>query len=465
MLFNSEIFIFLFLPMTLLGYWLLKAQPNLRLAWLLAASYLFYAYWDARFTPLILLSTSIDFIAGQQIHSATAQAIKRRWLFVSILMNLGLLGFFKYYNFFADSVNDAAGDGLAPTLNIVLPIGISFFTFQSMSYTIDIYREKLAPTRNFLQFAVYVVMFPQLIAGPIVRYSEIAAQFADLKQKNHRINWDAGVFFFVIGLGKKVIIADQIGVMVNTLLIEPESVGFFGAWVVAIGYTYQLYFDFSGYSDMAVGLGYLLGFKFPQNFDNPYAARNISDFWRRWHITLSNWLRDYLFISLGGSHGTRWTTLRNLLITMFLGGLWHGAAWTFVIWGLYHGVLLVIFHAWRLNNRPSWNNFLARGSTFLAVIIGWVMFRADSVDIALSLYESMLGLNGFEALSTVASFRGLNVYMMLILGFAFISTNLKIDTWDLPVSRSLPAALGLALIFITSIMLLSQATTFLYFQF
>jgi len=462
MLFNSYIFIFFFLPITFAGYWLLSRWRHPRQGWLLCMSYLFYGYWSFNYLPLIWLSTAIDFVAGRQIERSDTMQHKQRWLMLSLLANLGTLGIFKYFDFFATSINAVAGEGLAPLLNVALPVGISFYTFQSMSYTIDIYRGKVAATNNPLQFALYVTLFPQLIAGPIVRYSDIAETLQQRHVPFSLASIQDGVFFFTVGLVKKLLIADTIAQTIDPMLANYESLDLWGAWIVALGYTYQLYFDFSGYTDMAIGLGRLFGFSFPQNFNAPYLSRNISDFWRRWHITLSNWLRDYLFISLGGSRGKVMFVLRNLMLTMLLGGLWHGAAWTFVIWGAYHGILLSLFHAYRLAEMPRWHDALARFGTFLAVLVGWVMFRAESVSMAVSIYESMLGLNGIGTLDAW----NLSAFFGWIMVYSAIYTNLDLETWNLPTPRrAVPFAITALILALTITLISVTPSPFLYFQF
>lgn len=343
MLFNSYIFVFVFLPLALLGWWQLR-HTAARLVFLTLASYLFYAWWDWRFLPLMIASTTVDYIAGQHIARSDDSRTRKLWLVCSLSFNLTILGFFKYYGFFARSANTVAESmgliGFAPVLNIILPIGISFYTFNSMSYTIDIYRRIVKPAKSVLHFSTFVAMFPHLIAGPIVRYADIEDQFNDLKS---RLPWhqaSVGIYFFVMGMAKKLLIADQLAPQVNAYFAGPQGQGMAAAWIGALGYTFQLYFDFSGYSDMAVGLAHLLGIQFPQNFNSPYKAENIGDFWRRWHMSLSTWLRDYLFITLGGSRGTTLATARNLFITMFLGDYgtapigpsWSGACTTACCW-------------------------------------------------------------------------------------------------------------------------------------
>jgi len=460
--------LFVFLPAIVFLWWKL-GSPIVRLAILTAGSYIFYAYWDWRFTFLMLTSTLVDFLAGKRMYSAADRPKERFWwLVASISTNLCLLGFFKYYDFLAGNLNFifgyfTPGTQALPIYNIILPVGISFYTFQSMSYTIDIYRGKTTPVDNFLTFACYVSMFPQLVAGPIVRFVEIEHQLRNLK---NNIDYDylrLGVFFFVCGLVKKLFFADMIAARIDPMLAQYENLRFFGSWSAILGYTFQIYFDFSGYSDMAVGLGYLLGFKLPINFNSPYKASNISDFWNRWHITLSSWLRDYLYISMGGSRRGNLLTLRNLAITMFLGGLWHGASWTFVVWGLYHGLLLIIYHLIRLRRLVSPSYFLNRTVTFSAVIIGWVFFRSETFSMAWHLISSMAAFNGFESLDLILHQIGLRLIGMIVLLLFWVWY--VPNTWEMEFRCSRTWAWGMAAAFVFCILALDKESPFLYFQF
>ncbi len=461
MLFNSYIFVFVFLPLVLLGWWGLRHTRG-RLVFLTLASYLFYGWWDWRFLPLMIASTTVDYIAGQHISQSDDRRTRRLWLVCSLTFNLSILGFFKYYGFFATSVNQVAARlglvGLAPVLNIILPIGISFYTFNSMSYTIDIYRRIVRPARSLVHFSAFVAMFPHLVAGPIVRYADIEDQFNDLKS---RLPWhqaSVGIYFFVVGMAKKLLIADQLAPHVNSYFAAPGAGGMVGAWAGALGYTFQLYFDFSGYSDMAVGLAHLLGIQFPQNFNSPYKAANIADFWRRWHMSLSTWLRDYLFIPLGGSRGSTVATARNLFITMFLGGLWHGANWTFVVWGLYHGVLLGAYHSLRARKWiPEWTG-LSRALTFFAVVIGWVFFRSETLAKAAHILGMMFGSAGVGSLHGDYVYAGM---IVLAAAIAFLAPN----TWEIKLGPNPRYAYALALLLVLAILLLDKESPFLYFQF
>lgn len=476
MLFNSYEFLFLFLPIVLLVYWgLAVKQRAWRLFWLTAASYYFYAYWNLPYLAIIFASTAIDFLVGPKIYNAENKRVRFAWLCVSLLSNLGGLAFFKYYNFATDQVNGFGAlfgtSGLLPVLNIALPIGISFTAFESLSYTIDLYRREVKPAPDFLSLACFVSVFPRMIAGPIIRYKPFAPQIErDPRTRDHRDDAVNGIYFFVVGLAKKVLVADTIARTINPLLAGTNylDLGLVGSWGVMLGYTFQLYFDFSGYSDMAVGLGKMLGFDLPQNFNSPYKAVSLIDFWRRWHITLSTWLRDYLYIPLGGSRGPEFATMRNLLITMVLGGLWHGANWTFVIWGVYHGALLVLNHQLvklHLDTNPVGkilsNPILTRAVTFILVVIGWTFFRADSLAMASHLLQSMAGLNGVDW----DVLRDLNAGFWMVVAFAFLLANFAPDTWDWKPTPRLRYAVILGVLGAVCVLLLGSPSPFLYFQF
>jgi alginate O-acetyltransferase complex protein AlgI len=315
-----------------------------RVLLLVAASYFFYGCWSIPLLSLIVFSTLLDFTIGQRIANTDVQKTRKRLLHVSIIANLGLLGVFKYANFFilgAQDMLQVIGVERDPILvNIILPLGISFYTFQSMSYTIDIYRGKLEPERNFFNFALFISFFPQLVAGPIVRASDFLWQI----HEDHRlrdVDFDRSMNMILRGLVKKILVADVIAVYADTVFASPEAYGTINTWLAAVTYTVQIYCDFSGYSDTAIGLSGLLGYKLPKNFDLPLMSRGFSEFWRRWHISLSSWLRDYLYIPLGGNRDGQFMSYRNLMITMLLGGLWHGASYAFIIWGLLHGIFLV----------------------------------------------------------------------------------------------------------------------------
>ena len=466
MLFNSYTFVLIFLPLVLLGWWGIRGHHS-RLLFLTLASYLFYAWWDFRFVPLMVLSTTADYAAGRLI-AATRSASRRTTLLVLLLVfNLGILGVFKYYDFFIGSL-----EGLArllgyhpewPLLQVVLPVGISFYTFNSISYTIDVYRGKLAPARSFLEFSAFVAMFPHLVAGPIVRYADMARQFEELSPRPQAAAWVTGLWMFALGLAKKVLVADLVARgLVDPLWGQAGGLDAGEAWLAALGYTVQIYFDFSGYSDMAVGLALLLGFRFPQNFDSPYRASSVAEFWRRWHMSLSFWLRDYLYIPLGGSRAGTLRVGRNLLLTMFLGGLWHGASWTFVAWGLYHGLLLAAHAELKHRGWVPRSPGLSVAATFLAVVIGWVIFRARSLAEAFAVLGSMSGLR-----SPQGGFMHLidSPWTVALAGSALALCFWAPNTWELRFPRTRLAAALLAVLLVACILRFAQPTPFVYFQF
>ena len=358
---------------------------------LLVSSYLFYAYWDYRFLSLIILSSSIDFYFGQKIFKSKTKKDRKKFLFVSLFLNLGLLSFFKYYNFFIESANQAFGGfGMnLSTLNIILPVGISFYTFQSMSYSIDIYQSKLKPTDNKLDFFIFVSFFPQLVAGPIVR----AIDFLPQLKKDIRItykNLSIGYQIFIYGLIKKVLIADNLGLFIDEIFISPNLYDSPTIWLSIIAYSIQIFCDFSGYSDMAIGIARILGFKLPMNFNMPYTSINLAEFWNRWHISLSSWFRDYVYIPLFSRiddddiiNQTKKYKVKDIqytVITFLVSGLWHGASWNFVFWGLIHGLGLVIHKGYRYlfkSSNARIFNLFSWLITYISVCLAWVFFRAQ----------------------------------------------------------------------------------------
>ena len=376
----------IFFVVVLTASWLLQPYPRRWKIFMLCASYFFYGSWDWRFLGLLAFTTVVDHTVGGAIHRTEDPVHRRRLLILGVVVSLGVVAYFKYYDFFASSlVNLFRPLGIdlpLPILNMILPVGISFFTFQSLSYTIDIYRRKLEPV-PLLDFAVFVSFFPHLVAGPIVRGSEFLPQLKE-RHDPRRVQGAAAFALIAAGLFKKVVVANTLATsLVDPVFASPQN---FSAAEVLIGiyaYAVQIFADFSGYTDMAIGVALLLGFRFPQNFDRPYTATSLQDFWRRWHMTLSRFLRDYLYVPLGGNRQGRAATYRNLMITMVIGGLWHGAAWTFVLWGALHGIGLSIERWWG-EQRPKTEagasgRWLPRVVTFHVVCLGWVLFRSDSV--------------------------------------------------------------------------------------
>lgn len=392
MLFNSYEFILLFLPVTFVVFFTLgKLKCNkLATAWLVLASLFFYGWWDYHYVPLLLMSILFNYFVGKQIEN---RANKKAILVGGIAADLLLLGYFKYADFFISTVNDLSGSSLG-LLNIVLPLGISFFTFTQIAYLVDVYRG-IAKNISLLYYFEFVTIFPHLIAGPIISYKEMLPQFirAETFAINHK-NIAIGLAIFAIGLTKKVMIADNLAVWANIAFNNSENLTFLAAWIGAISYSLQLYFDFSGYSEMAIGLGLLFNLSLPMNFNSPYQATSIVDFWRRWHMTLGSWVKEYMYIPLGGNRHGELCKMRNLLVSMLLIGLWHGAGWTFVLWGGTHGLLLVINHQWRRFNikLPHLVNWVM---TFSCVVVCWVLFRAESIHEALNVLRCMTDIYHF----------------------------------------------------------------------
>lgn len=395
MVFSSTIFLFLFLPLVLLIYFVVGQK--VRNITLLAASLLFYAWGENIFVLLMLVSISLNYCFGLLIDRSHRHGSSGKIpLVLAVTVNLGLLIFFKYANFLVANLNTILANFEIPPVTLQevhLPIGISFFTFQALSYVIDLYRRKSPVQRNLVDIALYISLFPQLIAGPIVRYNDIARQIVERRTRFE--DFSCGVQRFIIGLGKKVLLANVLGRVADYIFsLPPDRVPLSLAWLGAISYTLQIYYDFSGYSDMAIGLGRMFGFRFLENFNYPYVSKSIREFWRRWHISLSSWFRDYLYIPLGGSrHGVARTYV-NLLIVFFLCGLWHGASWTFVIWGLFHGCFLVLERTGPgkklLGILPD---FFKHIYVLLVVIVGWVFFRAETFDYALEYLQAMVRIS------------------------------------------------------------------------
>ena len=394
MLFNSFEFIFLFLPITFFLYFALSKQRPAARGFLIAASLFFYAWWNPAYLPLILGSILFNFVVGTMLGNEHVHSRKKRQqlLVFGIAANVLLLGYFKYTDFFLDNLNTLLGTAL-PRPHIVLPLAISFFTFQQIAYLVDSYRGETREY-DFLNYALFVTFFSQLIAGPIVQHKEMMPQFAAAKSfiRNYR-NIAAGLFLFSMGLFKKVVIADHFAVYATSGFGNADQLSALLGWATSLSYTLQLYFDFSGYTDMAIGAALLFNIRLPFNFNSPYKARNIQDFWRRWHITLSRFLKDYIYIPLGGNRKGRIRTYLNLLLTFLIGGIWHGAGWTFVFWGFLHGIALVFHRAWEHYGRAL-PRFVAWFLTFNFINFAWVFFRADDLRQAQQVLKAMIGVNG-----------------------------------------------------------------------
>jgi alginate O-acetyltransferase complex protein AlgI len=461
MLFNSAVFLFAFLPITYVVFWVLRRKDS-RYIWLTITGYIFYGYWNPKFCLLMLFSTVVSYTAGLGFLRWKEPRRRRVLLVIPVVADLALLAWFKYADFAIETWNWASSFAgrppLAP-LGILLPVGISFYTFHTITYIVDAYRGTIKPTRNFWEFSCYVSLFSQLVAGPIVRFSELQADLEGIDRKDRRSYLDIGWSFFIIGMAQKVLLADTIASIIDPAFEDVGSLSTASAWLCMLGYTYQLYFDFAGYSNMAVGLGYMFGMHIPQNFNSPYKALNPSDFWRRWHISLSRVLRDYLYIPLGGSKGGGWLTYRNLFITMLLGGLWHGAAWTFVIWGGYHGMLLMLYRRFG----SAWDRLpevLQRAMMFLLVVIGWVFFRAASIQDATTLLRTMFTTEA----GAVPVGAAVLVAMLLLAGAI---AHLGRNSFELDHRWKPAAAVGLAVLLLLSLVRIYGAVNspFLYFQF
>lgn len=472
MVFSSYTFLFVFLPLALLVYYLTPERA--RSLVLTIQGYVFYGWWNPWFTLLMLASTALDYICGLGITREGATPAQRKIsMLVSVIVNLAVLAFFKYATFFAANATGlmaALGfpEVTAPDFltHIVLPVGISFYTFQSMSYSIDLYRGHAAPAKNFIDFACYVSLFPQLVAGPIVRYASIADQ---LHTRDHTLpDFVAGLTRFHYGFAKKILLANPMGVVADTCFEAGQgslTAGF--AWLGAAAYAFQIYFDFSAYSDMALGLGRLFGFHFPENFRSPYHSRSFTEFWQRWHISLSTFLRDYLYIPLGGNRLGPVRTYMNLLTVMLLGGLWHGAQWTFVIWGALHGILLVVERAWKQRVWPNPPRWVALPLTFAILLITWVFFRSPSLAVALDYLATMFGAGTISAGSEMLG----EVLIQPGTGFLFLITGIVVwimprtDQW-LERMTMAKAILGIFLLIVSvRVMALQGHNPFLYFQF
>ena len=488
MVFSSHLFFYYFLPLALAVYYLLPRRG--RHLGLTLLSYAFYGWANPAFMGLMLFSTTVDYFCGLWMSGVLGSGPPSRWrepplldpgasrtgsqraaVTLSIVTNLALLGFFKYFNFAVDSYNAAlmalglGGLELDSVLRVALPLGISFYTFQSMSYSIDVYRGDARALLNPVDFACYVSLFPQLVAGPIIRFSEIDDQ---LKRRSHTLEkFSRGVAFISLGMAKKVLLANPCGKIADTVFDAGSAVAV-DAWYGVVAYAFQIYFDFSGYSDMAIGLGLMLGFVFPKNFDSPYKSASITEFWRRWHLSLSTWLRDYLYLPLGGNRLGRRRTYVNLALVMLLGGLWHGAAWNFVAWGAFHGALLA---GERMRGKRGLFTALPRpaavAGTFLLVLISWVFFRAADLPSALAYLGNMVGLGVVQAGAPLLGGVIYKPYYLLTLSVAAIVAFRAPQTWDW--TRRLPpwkASVCLACLVLALVALTTQDfNPFIYFIF
>ena len=471
MLFNTITFLLFFLLFYTLYRILKKARHRTIL--IVVASYIFYGFWNSPFVLLLVFSTLVDFYLGQKIAQADSSARKKAFLALSICSNLGVLAFFKYYNLFSQtSVTFLSFLGIdfhPPLLHIVLPVGISFYTFQTLSYAIDVYRGSLKCEKDIWTFASYVSFFPQLVAGPILRASQFIPQINETKSFEWKAIYHA-LFLIVLGLFKKMVLADNLAPYVERIYDHSFSPTILDAWFSTYAFSIQIFMDFSGYSDIAIGLGMLLGYKIPANFNNPYAAHSFSDFWKRWHISLSSWLRDYLYISLGGNRKGKFRTKVNLMLTMLLGGLWHGATWSFVAWGGLHGVYLIIEHFFTRKERRPNNRLtmiLKPLLIFHLVVITWVLFRAD-FDKAYKIVLAMVGTESSDSIQLLSNLNYVFIGLILISTLIFhkVFANRNFEVWLLGTKPKARAYMSIMVFMLFSIIALKgEGGAFIYFQF
>jgi D-alanyl-lipoteichoic acid acyltransferase DltB (MBOAT superfamily) len=462
----------IFFAVVFVAYWAMRSNTK-RKVWLLAASYAFYGSWDWRFLGLIILSTVIDYVLGARLALAPTHEKKRALIITSVVVNLGILGFFKYFNFFAGSFVDlAAAFGLHVdrfVLNVVLPVGVSFYTFQSLSYTIDIYRGRTQPAKSFLDFAVAVAFFPHLVAGPIMRARDYLGQLQTPKRfADVDIRW--ALVLFLLGFFKKACVSDLLSPYADAFFSNPSAFGALDAWLGTGCYAAQIYCDFSGYSDMGIASAGMLGYRLCTNFNAPYLATDITDFWRRWHISLSSWLRDYLYIPLGGNRKGRVAAHLNLMITMLLGGLWHGASWNFVLWGAMHGLALVVHKEWtRLRGAPAdaGGSVFGWALTMLWVLLAWVPFRAPTLGATWLVFKMMGGrvAPGHGALVSSGAVAELLAAVGVLFALHYVTHRGLVAEWWRQV-RSRPFAVAYAAAWAVALALKPVGyVPFIYFQF
>jgi alginate O-acetyltransferase complex protein AlgI len=475
MVFSSPVFLMLFLPVFLVIYYILPWRAKSLV--ILLGSYAFYAWWRLDFLVLFFGATYWSYWTSLRMIKASTARLKKKWLTIGVVGNLSTLGYFKYANFGVDSFNTALQSfGMSPAITgweaVILPIGISFYIFQAVSYLIDVYRGDAEVADSFLDFAAFIALFPQLIAGPVLRYKDIAHQF---HERTH--TWDKfneGALRFFTGFCKKVLIADTLAVVAD-MMFALDAPTMAESWLGILAYSAQLYFDFSGYSDMAIGLGLMMGFYFPENFNHPYISRSITEFWRRWHISLSSWLKDYLYIPLGGNRKGVKRTYINLLLTMVLGGLWHGANWTFVLWGAWHGGILALERAFSGKSSNPYPRLIALPLTFVMVMIGWVLFRATSVTAAFEMYAGMVGSNGYGLThATLWQITPLH-WVTLLAAYAIVFFAPKLygenhrevmePSWAAHLTKKRQLVFSLLMVIAVMKMVAQSFSPFLYFQF
>lgn len=471
MLFTSIEFA-IFLPIVFTLYWIAAKHRKTQLAIILVSSYVFYAWWDWRFLGLIVFSSLVDFLIGLAIGKESSQKRQKVLLSISLMTNLGLLGIFKYYNFFLESFTEAFslfGQNVSVSrLDIILPVGISFYTFQTLSYTIDVYRGKLEPTKDILAFFSFVSFFPQLVAGPIERASHLLSQFVTPRRFDYAFAV-SGVRIFIWGFFKKVVIADNAASLVDPIFSNYADQSSLALVFGAILFAFQIYGDFSGYSDMAIGLSRILGFDLMLNFRFPYIAQNINDFWKRWHISLSSWFRDYLYIPLGGSHGTSLFALRNVMIVFIVSGFWHGANWTFMIWGLIHGLMYIPLFLKKSKQNLTVHKPIRRLpnilTTFFVVCVAWIFFRSESLNDAMGYIYGMASNSGSSNLILASNQRVLVLVVVFIASLVMLMLEFRAEAQQKSEVLLPSYALGLVVMAIAFFGAFNNPEDFIYFQF
>lgn len=474
MVFSSNLFLLYFLPSFLIVYYIIPRK--LKNLFTLLASIFFYAWGAPDFIFIVLAAIIIDFYIVDIMHKSTLLKAKRILLGISVLINIGLLAYFKYANFLVENFNEILSLlGYEPInwASVALPIGISFFTFQKLTYSVDVYRKVHTPLKRVTDYAMYILMFPQLIAGPIIRFNEIADQIENRRAFETIDAKLLGFFRFVVGLSKKVLIANVLGEQVDKIFsMTPIDISTPLAWIGVVAYSFQIYYDFSGYSDMAIGIGKMIGFKFPENFNNPYISLNITEFWRRWHMTLGRWMRDYLYIPLGGNKVSKPRLYFNLWVVFLISGLWHGAAWNFVVWGAFHGFFLIADRMFLIKLTKPLGKFTNIILTYFITLISWVLFRADTLGYAFQYIKRMFAFDGVKtSLWLDAKF---NTILVIGAIFAFIAAFGKIESWWMNVlNKPKSNTVTILLIFVSVIFTMicigaitsSSFNPFIYFRF
>lgn len=466
MVFSSQEFLFAFLPITLIVYYICRKHQH-RNIWLLLVSIAFYAYGAREVVLVLLFSVFVNWLMALLISRTKKKKLKKIYLFIDVILNCSYLFYYKYFNFFEENINRFTGT-TREIVYIALPIGISFFTFQALSYCIDVYRDSSLVQKSIVNVALYITFFPQLVAGPIVRFSTVAKEINE--RKTTLDDFASGSTRFVYGLGKKIIIANVLATMVDNIYamdVSDISVGL--AWLAAVGYAFQIFFDFSGYSDMAIGLGRMFGFHFEENFNFPYISKSVSEFWRRWHISLGRWFRDYIYIPLGGNRVSRSRLVFNLSVVWLCTGIWHGANWTFILWGVIYGVLIITEKMTGLAETLDKHSAVGRLYTLLAVVLLWVLFRADNIAIAGDMIKTMFALNNNPLWCDDATFYLLENWTTMILGLIvsvpLMETLEKNDICKKCMRMIRPIFVLLVLLISISFMIKGAYSPFIYFNF